>query len=160
MLLDVILIIIGFITLLAGLAGCILPILPGPILSYLALILISIVRKWEAFSPLFLILTAAVAVAVTVLDYIIPLVVSRKKGATKAGIWGSVLGMIIGMFVFPPFGVLIGAFAGAVLGEMVFNRDKKTALKAGWGVFVGTMLGTVLKLAVTGAFFVFFIKAL
>ena len=157
---DIVLIAAGFIVLLLGLVGCILPVLPGPLLSYGALILISIVKEWEAFTPLFLILTAAAAVAVTVLDFIFPLIMSKKKGATKAGIWGSVLGMIAGMFLFPPFGVILGAFAGAVLGEALFNKDKKNALKAGWGVFVGTMLGTVLKLAVSGAFIVFFIQAL
>lgn len=160
MVLNIFLIIAGFSVLIAGLIGCILPILPGPILSYTALIFISIARKWEAFSPLFLIITAAVAVAVTVLDYILPLIISKRKGATKAGIWGSVIGMIAGMFILPPFGVLIGAFAGAVAGEALFNRDTKNALRAGWGVFIGTMLGTVLKLAVSGTFIVFFLQAL
>ncbi len=151
--------ILGFIVLAAGIVGCVLPIVPGPPLAYAALILLSIARKWEAFSPTVLIVLGVVAAAVTVIENLMPIIISKWKGASKAGIWGSVAGMILGMVFFPPFGVIIGTFVGAVLGELLFSNRPEGALKAGWGVFLGTMLGIALKLAVSGVIAVYFLRA-
>lgn len=153
------LIVLGFIVLAAGIIGCVLPIIPGPPLAYAALLLLSIARGWEAFSPAALIVLGVAAAAVTVMDYLMPLITSKWKGAGKAGIWGSIAGMVVGMIFFPPFGVIIGTFVGAVLGELLFSRRPQGALKAGWGVFLGTMLGVALKLAVSGVIAVYFLRA-
>ena len=153
------LIILGFITLAAGIVGCVLPIIPGPPLAYAALILLSVARRWEAVSRAELIVLGVVAAAVTVMDYLMPLITSKWKGASKAGIWGSIAGMIAGMIFFPPFGVIIGTFVGAVMGELLFSNRPDGALKAGWGVFLGTMLGIALKLAVSGVIAVYFLRA-
>ena len=79
MVMDILLIALGFASVIIGFIGCILPILPGPALSYIALILISIVRDWEAFSPLFLIVMAVITAVVTILDYFLPIITSKKK---------------------------------------------------------------------------------
>ena len=155
----VVLIVLGFIVLIAGIIGCVLPVIPGPPLAYAALILVSIARSWEVLSPAALIILGLAAAAVTVLDYLMPLITSKWRGASKAGIWGSVAGMIVGMVFFPPFGVIIGTFVGAVLGELLFSNRPDGALKAGWGVFLGTMLGIALKLAVSGVIAVYFLRA-
>ena len=160
MVLDILLIALGFASVIVGFIGCVLPIIPGPALSYIALILVSIMRDWEAFSPVFLIIMAVITAVVTLLDYFLPVITSKKKGASKAGIWGSVIGMIVGIFILPPFGMLIFTFLGAVAGELIFSKDKRNALRAGWGVFLGTMLAIILKLAVSGTIFYFFVKAL
>jgi uncharacterized protein YqgC (DUF456 family) len=154
-----VLIVLGFIILAAGIIGCVLPIIPGPPLAYAALIVVSIARNWKAANPTVLIVLGVAAAAVTVMDYLMPLITSKWKGAGKAGIWGSVAGMIVGMIFFPPFGVIIGTFAGAVLGELLFSNRPEGALKAGWGVFLGTMLGIALKLAVSGVIAVYFLRA-
>jgi uncharacterized protein YqgC (DUF456 family) len=154
------LIVLGAVLLVAGVIGCVLPVIPGPPLAYLSLILISIARRWQALSPATLIVLGILAVAVTVLDNVLPILTSRRKGASKAGIWGSVIGMVAGMLLFPPFGMILGTFAGAVVGELIFNREKSVALKAGWGVFLGTLLGIGIKLGVTGAIAFFFVRAL
>ncbi|TFG60729.1 MAG: DUF456 domain-containing protein [Spirochaetales bacterium] len=157
---NIVLVTLGFITATTGLIGCVVPVLPGPILSYAALILISIVKKWQAFSPLFLVIMGVITVAATVLDNFIPVLVSKRKGASKAGIWGSIIGLVAGMFIFPPFGMIIGTFVGAVAGELIFNKEKKNALKAGWGVFLGTLLSIMLKVGVSGSIYFFFVRAL
>jgi uncharacterized protein YqgC (DUF456 family) len=154
-----VLIVLGFIVLAAGIIGCVLPIIPGPPLAYVSLILLSIAREWKAVSPTVLIVLGVAAAAVTVLDYLMPLITSKWKGASKAGIWGSVAGMILGMIFFPPFGVIIGTFVGAVLGELLFSNRPEGALKAGWGVFLGTMLGIALKLALSGVIALYFLRA-
>ena len=154
------LIVVGAVLLILGVIGCVLPVIPGPPLAYMSLILMSIARRWQAYSPATLIVLAILAVAVTVLDNVLPILTSRRKGASKAGIWGAVIGMVAGMFLLPPFGMILGTFAGAVAGELIFNRRKGVALKAAWGVFVGTLLGIGLKLGVSGAIAFFFVRAL
>jgi uncharacterized protein YqgC (DUF456 family) len=153
------LIVIGGILVIAGLIGCIVPILPGPPISYIALILISWAYGWNAFSNSFLIIMGGVTVAVTVADFVLPVYIPKRYGASKFGVWGSVLGMIAGMIFFPPFGLIIGTFIGAVLGELLFNKDKRSSLQAALGVFVGTMVGILLKVSVSGIIGFYFFKA-
>jgi uncharacterized protein YqgC (DUF456 family) len=153
------LIILGFILICAGIIGCVIPVVPGPPLVYLSLILISIVRKWEAFSPVFLIVMGIITAVVTALDYVLPLFTAKKYGASKYGVWGAVLGMLLGAMFFPPFGLLIGAFLGAVGFELIFNEETKQSLKAGLGVFIGIILGIFFKLGASGVMAYFFIKA-
>jgi len=157
---SILLIILGIVLSLAGFVGCVLPVVPGPPLGFLALILLSFARNWEPFSVTFLVIMGAMTVIVTVLDYIVPALGARKYGASKAGIWGSILGMLIGMVCFPPFGMFVGAFLGAVAGEMLEGKDNRSALRAGWGVFIGTMLAIVLKLAVSGVMLFYYVKAI
>lgn len=155
----IILIILGFILITAGIIGCVLPIIPGPPLTYIALIMVSLAYRWEAFSATFLIVMGVITVVVTAMDYVMPLFTAKKFGASKYGIWGSILGMIAGLILFPPFGLLIGAFLGAVAAELIFNEDMKKSLKAGLGVFIGTILSIFMKLGASGVMVFYFIKA-
>ena len=158
MALEIIFTVIGALLVIAGLIGCIVPVIPGPILSFISLILISIPSGFGIFKPLTLVILCAAAIASQLLDNLLPVFSSNRAGAGKAGIWGSIIGMIAGMFLFPPFGVIIGAFFGALFGEMLFNRENKNPLKAALGVFTGTLLGILLKLAVCGIIAGFFIR--
>jgi uncharacterized protein YqgC (DUF456 family) len=99
-------------------------------------------------------------VLLTVLDYVIPAGGAKKFGASKAGIWGSLFGMPLGLFFFPPWGILIGGIAGAFLGELIAGKDRNNALRASWGVFIGYVAGTALKLAFSTIVFFFYIKEL
>jgi uncharacterized protein YqgC (DUF456 family) len=157
---SIVFIILGFILLLAGLLGCILPSLPGPPLSYLALILLQIARKGEAFSTGELIFWGVLTALVFLVDYVIPVLGAKKFGATKYGLWGCVIGMLTGLILFPPFGLFIGAFCGAVAGELIFGKQSGEALKAGWGVFLGVMLSAGLKLAACTVMTFIFIRTL
>jgi len=156
--LDIILIILGFLFSILGLIGCILPALPGTPLNFIALLLLSIAKDWRPFSATFLIIMAIIAIAVTVLDNIIPALGAKKYGAEKSSVWLALAGTIVGLFLFPPWGIFLGAFAGALVGELLHGKETKTALKAGWGVFVGTMLGIGIKLIASGVMFSYFIK--
>ena len=152
------LVVLGFLLLAAGIVSCVLPILPGPLISYLALIVLCLARGWQTFSVSVLVVLGALAVSVTVLDNVLPVLTARKWGAGKGGIWGSIIGMIAGMFLLPPFGAILGTFAGAVIGELLVGKMTNQALQAGWGVFVGTMLSLAVKLAVCGAIAFFYIR--
>lgn len=156
----IVLIIIGFIFLIIGIVGCILPGMAGPPFSFLALILLSIAKKWEAFSVEFLLIMAGITVVVMVLDYVMPAAGARKYGSSRAGFWGAVIGMIIGLIYAPPLGMIIGAFLGAFVAEYIAGKPGIEALRAGWGVFLGVMVATIFKLVASGVMTFYFIKAM
>jgi len=154
----IVLIILGLLFAVIGLIGCILPIIPGPPLSFFALIILSYAKNWEPFSTIFLIIMAGLTMVVTVLDYVVPAIEAKRYGASKLGGWGSIIGMLFGLFIFPPWGMLIGAITGALAGELAGGKKGKKALRAGWGVFVGNMVSIGLKLAFSGVILFFYIK--
>jgi uncharacterized protein YqgC (DUF456 family) len=157
---TVALIILGLIVALVGLIGCILPVIPGPFVSYASLFILSIAKRWEPFSMTFLLVMGSAMVAVTLLDYVLPAVGAKRYGASKAGVWFSLIGMLVGAFFIPPWGMFIGAFAGAVIGEIAFGKKGKEAFKAGWGVFMGTMASLGFKLAFSGTVLFFYMKGM
>lgn len=156
---DIALIITGSILSILGLIGCLVPVLPGPPLNYVALLLLHF-TKTPSFSVKFLIWTLLLTILVVVLDYFIPMAGTKKFGGSKYGIWGCIAGMIIGMIYFPPAGLIVGGFAGAVLGELLSGKTIKIALKAGMGSFIGFAVGTIAKLIVSGLFCYYFVDAL
>lgn len=155
---TIVLTIFGLLFALVGFIGCILPIIPGPPLSFLALIILSFAKNWEPFSSTFLIIMAILTILVTILDYIVPASGAKKYGASKLAVWGSTIGMLIGIFFFPPLGIFIGGFIGALAGELLTTKKAKKALRAGWGVFIGIMLSTGIKLTFCGVMLFFYIK--
>ena len=158
MVLSILMSILGSILVIVGFIGCVIPAIPGPLLAYVALILIAIPGAWALIPVWLLILLGVAAVTATVLDNVLPALSSKKAGADKAGVWGSILGMIAGSF-FTPIGTIIGAFVGALLGEMIFNSENKQPLKAALGVFKGTMLAILMKLIVTGIIAYYFVRS-
>ena len=156
---DILLIIIGSICLLAGLIGCIVPMLPGPPIAYMALVLLHFTDKVQ-FTITQLFLWLLLVVAIQELDYFIPMSGVKRCGGTSWGNWGCIIGTFAGLFLFPPWGVIIGPFAGAFIGELLGGKETHHALKAGFGAFVGFLMGTVLKVAVCGWFIFCFISAL
>jgi len=153
---DIVLLIIGLAVSLAGLAGCIIPILPGPPLSYGALVIIALVRK-NSFSWTFMIIMGVIAAIVTMLDFVLPAAGAKRYGGSSWGVWGSAAGMFIGIFVIPPWGMLICGFAGAVAGEIIAGKKGRDIFRAGWGVFVGTFVATVLKLIASGVMLYYYV---
>ncbi|MFH0844093.1 MAG: DUF456 domain-containing protein [Pseudomonadota bacterium] len=155
---TIVIIIFGFILSLAGLVGCIFPIIPGPPLSFLALIILSFAKNWEPFSPAFLIVAGGLTFLVLFLDYIVSAIGAKRHGASRLGVWFSILGMLVGIFFFPPWGMFLGGIVGAVTGEILAGKAGKEALRAGWGVFLGNLMGIGLKLALSGTMLFFYIK--
>lgn len=144
---DIILIILGALCLLAGLAGSVLPF-PGPPLSFLGILLIHWTRMVD-FTGRQLMIMGVLTVVVTIIDLIIPAWGVRKFGGTRLGMWGSVIGLVIGMF-FGPWGIFIGAFVGGFIGELIGGQSTETATKAAFGSFIGFIGGALLKLVVCG----------
>jgi|SRR5690606_8776669 len=141
---DVLWLVIAIVLMIAGIIGCFLPFLPGPPLSYLALLVVQL-RSDVSFTSQFLWIWAAVTLVVTLLDYVIPLYGTKRFGGTKYGIWGCTIGLVIGIFI-PPLGIIIGPFVGAFIGEVIGNKNSDDAFKAALGSFIGFLLGTLIKL--------------
>ncbi|MCJ7466196.1 MAG: DUF456 domain-containing protein [Maribacter sp.] len=156
---DLLLLFIGFILMLLGILGSFLPVLPGPPLSWLGLLLLyltkSVPDNWLLIG-----ITGAIALIVFALDYIIPAVGTKKFGGTKYGVIGTTLGLLVALFfpVLGPFGIIIWPFLGALVGELLNKADGKTATKAAFGSFLGFLTGTFLKFLVATVFFGMFIS--
>ena len=142
---DYVLVILGFLLMVVGVLGCVLPVIPGPPLSYGGLILLHL-SDFADFSASFLIIFAIVAIAVTILDYFVPIWGTRRYGGTKYGSWGATIGVVLGIFFFPPLGIIILPFVGAVVGESMKGADFNASLRAGFGSFMGFLMGTGIKL--------------
>jgi len=142
---DIVLAILGTVFIMGGIAGCILPVLPGPVIGYGGLILLEL-TKYADFSAFFLIIFAVVAVGVILLDYFVPIWGTKRYGGSKYGIWGATIGVFIGIFMFPPLGIIIFPIIGAIIGEMIRGANTNESFKAGFGSFIGFLLGTGLKL--------------
>jgi len=155
MALDIILTLLGTLCIIIGIIGCILPALPGPPVSYAGILLLHFTSKVE-FSLQFLLIWAFIIILVQILDYYIPIWGTKKLGGGKKGAWGCAIGAIAGIFIFPPWGFIILPFIGAVIGEIIDEKDFTGALKAGLGAFLGFLTGVVIKLIVAISLAVFF----
>lgn len=155
---DVILVILGAIVLITGLVGCFLPIIPGPPLAYLGLLFMHWSRFGQ-FTPNILWLFAILTIIVTIIDYFIPLWGTRKWGGSGAGVTGATIGLLLGFF-FPPMGIILGPFIGAVTGELLAGKKSHEALRSGMGAFIGFVLGTGIKMALVFVMVYYFISEL
>lgn len=155
---DYVLVILGIIIMIIGIIGCLVPVLPGPPLSFLGLLLLHF-TKFGHFTSLTLIIFAGIAVSVSVLDYLVPIWGTKKFGGSKYGTRGAAVGLVVGLFL-GPVGIIIGPLLGAFIGEMIFKDDLNYAIKAGFGSLVGFLTGVGLKLAASFVMTFYFFRAL
>ncbi|MBO6532867.1 MAG: DUF456 domain-containing protein, partial [Muricauda sp.] len=124
---DIALLILGFLLMLVGILGSFLPVLPGPPISWVGLLLLYLTKavpdNWWVLG-----VTFVIAIAITVLDYVIPAMGTKKFGGSKAGMWGTIVGLLVALVVpiFGPLGIIIWPFIGALVGELLNKANKKT----------------------------------
>lgn len=135
------------------------PIIPGVPLAWIGLLLAYFSTKAELSLSVVIICLIA-AIAVSILDNIAPIFLTKKSGGTKAGTWGATLGLIAGIFL-GPAGIILGPFAGAFIGELLHDRSNtQKAFKAALAAFAGFLLGTGMKLISVGFFIWIFVKSI
>lgn len=143
---DVALLILAGILSILGILGSFLPVIPGPILSFLALACI----YWTDQVPAnytALTVAAVAMIIISILDYVIPAQGTKYFGGSKYGIWGTNIGLVIGLIAPIPFGFIVGPFLGALVGELVFNRSEfALAVKSATGSFIGFIASTFMKM--------------
>ncbi len=142
---DTLLLIIAIICLLVGFAGCIVPMLPGPPVSWVALLLLKFTHWGIDITWGWIIIFAMVVIVVSLLDYYVPIWGTKKFGGTRAGTIGATIGLVVGLF-FSPVGIFLGPFLGAFLGELLAGSSGEHSLRAAFGAFVGFLFGIGLKL--------------
>lgn len=170
---DILLIIIWALLCIIGIIGSVLPVLPGPLLSFIGLLLLQLTST-HPFGWTFFIVWALIIIFLTVLDYIIPARGTKKFGGTKAGVRGSNIWLIISVVVLPIFGIVIWPFGllgliawpflWAYIGEKITGKHHDHALRSAIGSFVWFLAWSFLKIVVTiimaGYFFVNIYKIL
>lgn len=148
---DILLYILASLCLLLGFAGCFLPVLPGPPVAYVGLLLLQATERYQ-FTVGQLVVWGILVVVVQVLDYVTPILGTKYSGGSKWGNWGCVIGTVAGIFLFAPWGILLGPFVGALVGELLGGKALGEAMKAGAGAFIGFLVSVVLKVGLCGYF--------
>jgi len=147
---DILLLILGFFCMILGILGSFLPVVPGPPISWLGLLLLILTTVMPNDWWL-IVITGIVALVVVGLDYWIPAAGTRKFGGSRAGMIGTTVGLLISI-IFPILGlagIVIWPFIGAVVGELINKTGHKQAMKAAFGSFIGFLTGTFIKFVVT-----------
>ena len=152
---ETILIILGALCILAGFIGSFLPIVPGTPVTYCGLLILQLTT--QPFSATFLIVWALIVATIMILDNVIPAYGTKKFGGSPYGIWGSLLGMIVGIFFFPPAGIIIGPLAGAFAGEIIGGKTSDRALRSALGSFAGLLVNTLMKVIASGVMGYYFV---
>ena len=153
---DVALIVVGAVCLLVGFVGCVVPVLPGVACAYAAL--------WTLYPTPYaltnerLLIGGIVAVVAIVLDYVVPALGAKKFNCSKWGVFGCMMGTIVGIF-FAPLGLILGPFLGAVAGELVAGKEASAALRGGFGALLGFVAGVLLKFVACALFTWWFVQA-
>ena len=142
---ETLLIIIAIVCGIVGLAGSILPALPGAPLSYAGLIAL-LFCDGANISSFTLWMGGIFLAIVSILDYVAPVWLTNLSGGSKQASRGSIAGMVAGLFFFPPWGLIIGPFIGAFIGELMTHATTDKAFKVAMMSFVGFLLTTGMKI--------------
>ena len=145
---DVLLLVLGFMCVILGIFGSFLPVLPGPSISWVGLALLYFTKAVPA-NYWILGIALLVTVIISVLDYVIPAKGTKRFGGSSYGIWGTNIGLVVGILAPIPFGFIIGPFVGALIGELIYDfKDHNRALKAAAGSFVGFLASSFMKFVI------------
>ena len=135
---------IGTVLMALGILGSIIPAMPGPVLSFIGLILLYF-GKAGSVSDSVLVMSGIGMIVLIVIDYLAPILGAKFSGASKKGLWGSIIGCFLGIIFFPPLGIFLGAFLGAFLGELFGGKKPWPSLRAGIGTLLGSVLVIILQ---------------
>ncbi|GBG09962.1 membrane protein [Paenibacillus agaridevorans] len=140
-----------------GMAGAIYPVLPGVLAIYAAFFVYGWFFSFGDFDWIFWTIQTLIVVVLFVADYAVSAWGVKRFGGTRASVIGSTIGIIAGPFVIPAFGLIIGPFAGAVIGELIAGKNVEQSLKAGWGALVGLFTSVVVKVILQAVMIILFI---
>lgn len=138
--------ILAVLLVVAGLAGLVLPALPGPLLLFAGLLMAAWAEGFTHVGTTTLVVLGVMAAIASLADFVAGAFGARRYGASPRSVAGAALGAVVGLFFGLP-GLLLGPFAGALLGELSARRGMLAAGRAGWGATLGLILGTAAKLA-------------
>ncbi|MTI82032.1 MAG: DUF456 domain-containing protein [Firmicutes bacterium] len=148
---------VALVIMFIGLAGTLLPMVPGAPLVMLGIIVYGFMGNFHIFGTFFWIGQTVLLLMVFGVDYMAGAIGAKYYGGTKYSIWGSIIGGLVGLFTLGPLGVIVGPFIGAVVGEMINQNSLEKALKSGIGTLIGFAGGTLVKIAIEITMIVWFL---
>ena len=151
--------VIAGILILVGLAGVILPALPGLPVVFGGMLLAAWTDDFQLVPIWVIVLLGLLTLLSLGVDILSTTLGAKRAGASKKAMIGAALGTFAGLFFSIP-GLLLGPFVGAVAGEMIGGREFRESAKIGFGTWIGIALGTALKLALAFAMLGIFVLAL
>lgn len=157
---EVLGLIIAVLFFVAGLAGTFLPVLPGAPLIWLGMLIYGLMAGFENLSPGFFIAQALAVALVFFIDYAANAWGVRRHGGSSAAIMGSLIGLILGVILLGPLGIIFGPFVGAVAGDLVAQKPLASAVKSGVGTITGMIGGLAFKLVVEAGMIIWFFIAI
>lgn len=142
---DLVLLLLGLVCMIIGVFGSFMPVLPGLSICWAGLLLLYLTEAVEN-NYWVLGITLLITVSITILDYVIPAKGTKKFGGSSYGVWGTNIGLIVGILSPIPFGVIIGPFAGAFIGELIYDsKNHRRALKAATGSLLGFLASSFIN---------------
>jgi hypothetical protein len=142
----------------AGLAGVVVPLIPGPPLVFIGLVLAAWADNFQHVGWVTLVILGLLTLVSPLVDFIATIMGAKRVGASRLAIAGAALGAVIG-FLFGLPGLLLGPFVGAVAGEYLAERNVRQAGRAGLGTWLGILFGMAMKLALIFAMVGIFLAA-
>jgi len=146
---------LGAILIITGIIGSIVPMIPGPIFSFIGIALLLFVKGPDATFIWHLIVFGVFLMFLTTGHYLFPIWGAKLAGSSKQGMYGAIIGAIIGIF-FTPIGILIGAMIGAIAGEYYSKKTMLESLKAGLGIILGSVVILVAQIVYSVAAAIYF----
>ncbi len=145
---DIALYLLAALLIVGGLAGAVLPALPGIPMLFGGIWLVAAVDHYRHLGLGWLLLIGALGVLGVIVDFVAATLGARRVGASRTALWGASLGTLIGMFFGVP-GLLLGPFAGALLGELASGTSVLRSTHIGIGTWLGLLFGTLVKLVIS-----------
>jgi len=131
---------------LIGIAGTVVPILPGVPLVFAGMLLAAWADHFQHIGAFTLTILGVLCALALLIDFFASLLGAKRVGASTRALWGAMLGALVGLFFGLP-GILLGPFLGAVTGELTTGRELAHATRVGVGTWVGLLFGTLAKIA-------------
>jgi uncharacterized protein YqgC (DUF456 family) len=157
---EILLIVLSFALIFSGAAGVILPFLPGAPIAWLGLLLFAYATDFVSITITTVLIFFGFTAFTIVLDIVTPLVGAKKYQASRYGVIGSFLGLLGGILLFGPLGIVLGPFLGALSGELLYGKETKEALRSAKGTIIGFLAGSIIKLTLIMVMLGFMIVAL
>jgi uncharacterized protein YqgC (DUF456 family) len=151
--------VLAVLLILVGIAGVVLPALPGVVFVFGGILLAAWIDDFTRISVWTVVVLGVLAAIAFVVDYVASTLAARRAGASKLGLLGAALGTVLGIFT-GFIGLLFMPLVGAAVGEFVAQRDALRAGQIGVATWIGLLVGTVLKLAIVFTMIGVFVAAL
>ena len=148
--------IIALLLFLIGLAGTIIPGLPGAPLIWIGMLIYGYLEGFVHLTWTFYLFQGLAVAVICLLDYLASVWGVKRFGGSRFAVWGSIIGSILGLIILGPLGIILGPFLGAIVGELLSHKSIEQAVRAGWGTVIGFLGGLLLKLAVEAAMIAWF----